>query len=91
MLESANDWLSQEEVDALLKGVPLDDSPPPMFSFIHKITMYGRNINVIECCDEVVDYVKWNYKEHEDWAYGYGKRNLYVSDDLFLMITMKFK
>jgi hypothetical protein len=82
------DYLSQEEVDNLLRGV--DPDPPRPYQSIYETQLFGKKLVVLEAADHVFDYIKETFTEHEDWAWGLGRLRMFVSQEVYLMVALKF-
>lgn len=83
------DFLSQEEVEQLLKGVSYDDAPPKRFYEKTELKIGGADYVTIEANDDVENYIFENWREGIDFCkYGH---HVIVNHEILTMLNLKFK
>lgn len=88
----SQDFLSQAEVDQLLRGVTREPTEAPS-KFDHKCAVKFRNNTYHEIWmnDEVYEYVTENYQINIDYTEPLYHGTRLVTDEVLTMLNLKFR
>lgn len=93
----SQDFLSPQEVDALLRGATRDDSDTLYDFYVeNSITIKGIHINSVSISEQkVIDWLRETFTENDDFAIDtsrsvYGAR-VNITDEVLTLMNMKFK